>query len=188
MTTIRCGECGGEYDEVGFRKNPGGRHTSMPTKLVCILCEQTARDKNKRAYRWRTKARDTRRRHCERYNLKNGATLTPETFGKQFRWDVDRIAHQMEHSYSNGCNECGDLYIEMGHGLSDVTLDIVDPLKSPDYGINTRIICRSCNQRKSKTPPDKWGAKLRYQDEWREQQARLKRNPFACLPLFAGGL
>jgi hypothetical protein len=66
----------------------------------------------------------------------------------------------------------------MGHGLADLTLDIIDPTKDPYYSTNVKWVCATCNKEKQRTPPEHWGAKLVAWQMWREQQEKLKGDPW----------
>ncbi len=180
---IHCERCGGNYEAVGFRKahalyasSASGRHP------ICIGCEQTERDAEKIANRLKIKARDTLRRHAAKY-IKTGLVASQEEFAKKFGWDLDRMIHDIEHIYDNWCG-CGAVFKEMGHGLSDITLDICDPRLPPHYASNTRWICQTCNRAKGRMPIELWGARNAYWIQWRKQQDKLKENPLAACELF----
>jgi hypothetical protein len=72
----------------------------------------------------------------------------------------------------------------MGHGLADITLDVIDPAAAPYYGTNTKWACQTCNREKGTTPPALWGAKLNAWRQWEKWQEKLKRNSLSGLPLF----
>jgi hypothetical protein len=72
----------------------------------------------------------------------------------------------------------------MEHGLADVTLDIIHPELPPYYGINTRWVCMTCNRAKQAMNPGLFGARQKCWAQWSEHQAKMRRNPFAGLPLF----
>src|SRR5262249_49372565 len=150
---------------------------------TCIGCEQTARDKKKRANRERSKVGDAIRRHADRF-IKIGLAKTRAEFAEKYGWEIDRMLHEMEHTYKNGCGYCAESFGEMGHGLSDITLDICDPRQPPYYGTNTRWICQTCNREKGRTPPELWGAKLIAWKQWYAWQECLAVDQFVGLPLF----
>lgn len=181
---MRCDRCGGNYDEVGFRRWKDARLCSVQTHAsICIGCEQTERDTEKRANRAKIKARDTLRRHADRF-IELGFATSRAEFTERFGWSLDRIIHDLEHTYENWCSGCSGVFKEMGHGLSDITLDICDPRSPPYYATNTRWICQTCNRAKGRTPPEKWGARIVYWHQWRAQQAKVTSEPLRALPLF----
>lgn len=93
------------------------------------------------------------------------------------------MIHDLNHTYDNWCMGCDGVFKEMGHGLSDITLDIIDP-RLPPYYQNTRWICSTCNRAKGRTPPEQWGALTAYIKRWKAHQNCININPLAGLPLF----
>jgi 5-methylcytosine-specific restriction endonuclease McrA len=149
-----CNRCGTVYpdhlESVAFRLVGNRvRDASRTHRLgVCRPCEQTRRDRIKKVNRWAVKARDTIRRHAMRLGKTRVELVT------RYGWDPDRLAHDAEFQYSNGCNYCGSQYRDMGHGLTDISLDIVDPRSEPYYRTNTKWCCQTCNRKKSDRGPD----------------------------------
>lgn len=117
---------------------------------VCRPCEQVAKDGCKGRNRWAAKARDTIRRHGLRLGIPRD-----ELMGR-YGWDPERLAHDAEFQYSNGCGYCGHPYGGMGHGYADITLDVVDRSKPPYYRTNTKWCCQTCNREKGKLPPEEF--------------------------------
>jgi hypothetical protein len=162
--TKRCDRCGGEYDVRFFRRaHAPYEYGASGTHPVCMGCEQTQRDSRKQQSngRWAVKIRDTIRRHAARLNL------TVTQLQQEFGWTVDRMMHEAQHAYANGCSYCGASFAAMGHGLHDLTLDIVNPQDPPYYITNTRWVCQTCNRQKSKTSAKDWSAKRAAWDVWR---------------------
>ncbi len=95
----------------------------------------------------------------------------------QYGWDPDRMSHEAQHVYANGCQYCGESFANMGHGLWDITLDVFDPNTPPYYPANTRWVCGTCNRAKSRTPPDEWGAKLADYARWKRHRDEHPRTP-----------
>jgi len=85
------------------------------------------------------------------------------------------MLHEAKHVYTNGCQYCGKPFALMGHGLADLTLDIFDPRLPAYYPANTRWACMTCNREKSRTPPDKWGAKLACWGKWERTEASCEQ-------------
>jgi len=172
-----CKRCGTTYydDEVQavFRKGKkGDEYTHHPTySAVCQACEVTARTQAKEVNRFATKARNTIKHHGKKLGL------TPAEMADRFLWTVDRIAHDMEHAWQNGCNDCGDLFQKMPNGLHDLTVDIREPSDPPHWGSNTRFVCTTCNRKKSRTPAKLWGAMRAAWARWRKRQEELAKLP-----------
>jgi hypothetical protein len=176
-----CSRCGGTYVASFFRLDRSANRRSANAlaeqrRIVCKGCEQTAKDTDKQDRRWHTKARDTLRRHAAKYGM------APSEFARTYGWDVEIMAHEAEHGYSNGCPGCHRSFEGMGHGLADITLDIVDRDKPPFYRL-CKWICQTCNREKGKTPSDEWAANLIAWDQWEKRQTDLIEKPYLGLPL-----
>jgi len=111
-----------------------------------------------------SKARDTRRHHANRL----GRSISE--LDQQFGWHLDHLAHDAEHAYENQCPMCREAFKTMGHGPTDITLDITDPTRDPFYLINTRWICQTCNRKKSCTPPEEWAESVLAAEEWKRRR------------------
>jgi hypothetical protein len=175
MAEVTCNSCGENYEDVFFRQM---------NVFICMGCESKKADETKRGNRFRSKAGSTLRRHGERY-IKQGLVNSIQDFAEKFGWDINKIEHQLRHDYSNGCLECGDPYAAMGHGLYDITVDIINPSNAPYWGINTRLICQTCNRKKGKTAPDIWAKRRSCWNKWKRRQALIEQNPLIALPLWA---
>jgi 5-methylcytosine-specific restriction endonuclease McrA len=145
--------------------------TQSRTRFICRPCEQTARDGKKVSNRWAVKARDVIRRHAVRLGTRWQDIKTPDDLIRIYGWDAERLAHDAEFQYANGCNYCGHPYREMGHGLADITLDVQDPDARPFYRTNTKWCCQTCNRRKGNTSPDAFEADRQIYECWSEQRA-----------------
>jgi len=113
------------------------------------MCLQEEKDKRKRQNRSIEKARTLFYRYVE----KHGNGLTPTDFAKKFGWDITQIANDIKRSYKGQCPYCNQPYKDMGHGLRDITLDILNPTESPYYTTNVGYCCNSCNRRKDRMGP-----------------------------------
>jgi hypothetical protein len=187
----RCNRCGLENDEEAFfRRDTSESRRSASTlaeqqyRAVCVGCEQTERDEIKEADRWLAKARSTISHHCDKFNDRCGTDLTPREFASRFGWVAERIAHDMEHAYGNGCTYCHRLYRSMKNGPSDITVDIVNRDEEPYYVTNTKLCCQTCNKEKGKTPPHLWARKLLAWARWEAHQKLLKIDQTVGLPIF----
>ena len=100
---------------------------------------------------------------------------------KRFGWNLQAMAHDIQHAFKNGCPYCRQPFVEMANGLADVTLDIIDPSKPPYYATNTRWCCLTCNRAKSKTDPSRWAKKLLWWDEWRRTSVGSERTQSGTL-------
>jgi hypothetical protein len=131
-------------------------------RKVCRPCEQTARDERKIGSRWAVKARDVIRRHAIRLEISKDDLVAI------YGWDAKRLAHDAEFQYGNGCNYCGHQYRDMGHGLADITLDIMDRSKPPYYRTNAKWCCQTCNRKKGDKGPDWFELDRQVYERWTE--------------------
>jgi hypothetical protein len=171
MDDRQCSRCGTWYPaylvERAFRV-VGNRYfqdVSRKFRLtICRPCEQTARDQRKIRNRWRVKANDVIRRHALRLEIPKDQLI------RRYGWDPDRLAHDAEFQYGNGCNYCGERYQTMGHGLADITLDVQDK-QQPYYRTNTKWCCQTCNRKKGTLNPEEFEADRQVYEEWTRQAA-----------------
>jgi 5-methylcytosine-specific restriction endonuclease McrA len=175
----RCNRCGTTYPshlvEGAFRTGrwqDASRHqVSRRTRYTCRPCEQTARDSKKISNRWAVKARDVIRRHAVRFEIAKDHLI------QRYGWEPERLAHDAEFQYGNGCNYCGHQYSEMGHGLGDITLDVVDRNKPPYYRTNTKWCCQTCNRKKGVMAPEAFEVDRQIFEVWREHHELLAKDP-----------
>lgn len=165
MPLKQCSECGGWFEADAFFRSRG-LYASSPLRAICIGCEQTKRDAKKSddGGRWIVKIRDTIRRHAARLKL------SVETLEQQYGWNFDRMLHEAKHAYANGCQYCGEPFREMGHGLADLTLDIMDPTRPPYYTTNVAWSCMTCNREKCQKSAAIWGAKRAAWETWKRRR------------------
>lgn len=156
----QCRRCGAWYAPHLVRRafQRGGR--SMHLTSVCTPCRQTARDQRKLSNRWAVKARDVIRRHALRLSVSKQDLI--EVYG----WDPERLAHDAEYQYGNGCNYCGHQYLSMGHGLADITLDVMDRTAPPYYRSNTKWCCQTCNRQKGDKSPEWFEINRQVYETW----------------------
>jgi hypothetical protein len=163
-------------EEAAFRKNSVGQvHLTRP---VCVGCELTDRNDPTPEERARRKAQNSIATHAEKYGMK------PLEFAKRYGWDVERMVYDILHGHENTCPYCWERYDVMGHGLSDITLDVVDSKAEPYYGTNVRWCCQTCNREKSTMSPELWARRLIFWKQYMQWRERLKQNPTHGLPLF----
>jgi hypothetical protein len=179
---VACIRCGTVYRphlvEWAFRaRRAGQQHASSPNyrKRVCRACEQTSRDQRKQRDRWAVKARDVIRCHADRLGIDRDELITI------YGWDLQRLAHDAEHQYTNGCSYCGEQYDGMGHGFADITLDIQDRGCPPHYCTNTKWCCQTCNRKKGAMTPEEFEANRQMWNLWK--QPKIER-PGEQLTLF----
>jgi len=176
----QCRKCGATYAprlvESAFRLDASRRKNWQGLKWTCRPCEQTARDGKKQGNRWLKKAGDVVRRHAEsitRERAKRGLTpVTKEDLIQFYGWVPEQLAHDAEHQYGNGCSYCHHSYLEMGHGLADITLDIQDRDREPYYRTNTKWCCQTCNRKKGVMTPDAFEIDRQVYEVWSRQQQR----------------
>ncbi len=173
MLERRCPKCETVYfgDQAEAMCRYGWRDISRQRlRSGCIACEQDARDAAKATLdgRWRAKVRDSIRRHAKKA-VDRGLLRCTDEIETLWGWDRERLIHEGQHAYENGCSYCGGNYEAMGHGLQDITLDVVDPSAPWYFPTNVRWCCQTCNREKSTTPPHLWAAKLagyRMRSKW----------------------
>jgi hypothetical protein len=137
-------------------------------RAVCRACRQTNSDERKGRDRWSVKARDTIRRHAERFHIPKSELIS------RYGWDPRRLAHDAEFLYEGSCGYCDKAYKPMGHGLSDITLDVQDPQQQPYYQTNTKWCCQTCNRKKWRMSPDDFEADRQM---WELRRQSLDRAP-----------
>ena len=170
MSVRRCERCGTCYPphlvERAFR-TVGNRYfqdVSRKFRLnVCRPCEQSDRDQRKMRNRWRVKASDVIRRHAQRLDIPKDQLI------RRYGWELERIAHDAEFQYGNGCSYCGERYATMGHGFADITLDVQDR-EHPYYRTNTKWCCQTCNRKKGKLSSADFESDRQVYAEWSHQR------------------
>jgi hypothetical protein len=85
----------------------------------------------------------------------------------------------------NTCAYCWEKYERMGHGLSDITLDVIDREREPYYRTNTRWCCQTCNREKASLPPWLWERRLIVWPLYMRWREGVLASPTHGLPLFA---
>jgi hypothetical protein len=177
------GPCRRTWDlEGGFnrkkRKGNQGIDASIPYQTICIGCTQTIRDQRKQKDRWIVKAGDTINRHAVRLGY------STSVLKDHYQWNSKHIAHYLEHAYKNGCHYCHKLYRDMGHGFTDITIDIIDPRIEPYFHTNVTHCCSTCNRQKSQLSPEAWCERLKY---WAKYEVAMAgRDPDSWEDLFDG--
>ena len=96
-------------------------------RSICPMCLQEERDKHKREDRAVVKATKMLYNHAKKYGMR------PRQFAKKFGWSIKQISHDINHNFENWCPYCIEAYQKMGHGLRDLTLDIINPEEPPYY-------------------------------------------------------
>jgi hypothetical protein len=102
------------------------------------------------------------RRHAVRFGIPKDDLVA------RYGWEPKRLAHDAEFQYGNGCNYCGHQYKAMGHGLADITLDVVDRDKPPYYRTNTRWCCQTCNRKKGAMAPEDFELDRQVYETWKQ--------------------
>ena len=162
-----CARCFGSFPKSFFHYVVTTRGKNRYERTVCIGCVQSSRDSKKRINRIRAKARNAIRSHAARLRI------SKDDLTQRFGWTIDRVEHLIRHAWENTCVYCFTKLQDLPHGLSDVTLDIIDPGRDPHLETNTVICCSTCNKEKQRTPPDKWAEKLRAWRIWEKNQDGL---------------
>jgi 5-methylcytosine-specific restriction endonuclease McrA len=164
MADRQCNRCATWYPPHliarAFQPQRGRWDASNLRKTICRPCEQTARDQRKIRDRWAVKARDVIRRHALRLEVSKFDLIS------RYGWDPAKLAHEAEFQYGNGCSYCGHPYMDMGHGLADITLDIIDRGKPPYYRTNAKWCCQTCNRKKGATNPEEFELDRQVYETW----------------------
>jgi len=178
-----CRRCGTTYygDEVQAmfaQRTDRQKYTNVNS--VCNPCLLTARTNAKLVNRFITKAKSTFNHHAKGFmepRKDRPAWIAASVeLADRFLWDIPRMSHDMEHAWQGVC-ECGQRFQDMPNGLHDLTIDIINPVEPPYWGMNTRFICTTCNRKKSKTPPNLWGASQAGWARWNKRQEELAKLP-----------
>jgi len=182
MDDRTCTKCGGTWPAEFFyltrkRRSRGGIRYDYP-RNVCVGCYITSRNNPSVKARTHRKARNSIVHHAQ------VARLSKKEFTDRYGWDPDRMAGDLSHAMLGSCCYCEVPYSIMGNGLADLTFDVVDTSKSPNYRTNVRICCRTCNSQKSSMSPEAWEVRLLCWKRYREHCQRLSKDPLADLPLF----
>jgi hypothetical protein len=183
----RCRRCGYIGDEEAFfrqnktkitRAGPSFGQVYLAKHSLCIGCELTERNDPTPEARALRKARSSIQHHAEKYNM------PAQNFAARYCWEAERMARDVLHTLENSCVYCWFPYSAMGHGLDDITFDIVDRTKEPYYHTNVRCCCRTCNAEKSTILPELWARRLIEWRNWRKWMDRIGIEPTFGLPLF----
>lgn len=93
-------------------------------------------------------------------------------------WDTERRPIEMEaafrHGYCPNCVEVRDgevlvhFFRDMEHGLSDLTIDRINPKEPPVWPGNIQWLDGTCNRRKSRGDPILHGQRLQAEHELRQ--------------------
>lgn len=134
---------------------------------ICPMCLQEEKDGLKHQDRAIEKARKALYNHAKKYGMK------PAQFAKKFGWVITQMAHDINHNFENWCPYCSAPYQSMGHGLADLTLDIINP-QEPPYYTNVRYCCSTCNSIKGERGATAFGLHMRMV---RERQEFLNSKP-----------
>jgi hypothetical protein len=171
-----CEECRGWYPSPFFRLVVSRVKQQYYSKR-CKRCEQEKKDEQNRQSRFPRKAYATMYHHAKKY-IEKGWAASVADFRKRYGWNVKQIAHDMEHDWTNGCPICHELFKEMGHGLSDLSLDIINPDDRPYYETNVRFICTTCNKLKQQYPPELFGLIIQCHKMWESNHENKVQDPF----------
>jgi hypothetical protein len=107
--------------------------------------------------KFQQKAKDCIRSHATK------AGLSIDNFCLTYRWSIKQLAKDFADALYGKCPYGHEQFSTL---LYDLTIDIMNPNEPPDYGLNTRIVCRRCNCEKGgKTLAEyaRWKARFRGQ-------------------------
>ena len=183
IETKKCSKCGGEWPlQACFRqRNRPGEEPGAPSSYhpVCVMCEITDRNDPTPEERAKRKAQNSIERHAQKWKI------TPSEFAKRYGWEIARMSYDIMHGLDNTCPYCYERFADMGHGLSDITLDIVDPKREPYYRTNTKWCCSTCNSEKARMAPELWEQRLIVWPQYMAWRDKIKGNATYGLPLFS---
>ena len=153
MVSRTCKKCGFTAPTEWFRQSRFTSKSTLVRRAICPMCEQEARDKHKHQNRAITKARTMLYNHAKKYKMR------PREFARKFGWSIKHMVHDINHNFENWCPYCRQPYKGMGHGLRDLTLDIINPNQLPYY-TNIRYCCSTCNSIKGQRGAETFGLHL----------------------------
>ena len=198
MNKMQCSKCGGIFSdgffEINYRIKPEpinlnqtilfedskDRMRTLKRRKICIGCRSCESDEEKAKDRSIEKAKDCFQSHCRRLHdfdehgqrlLEPG--INPERLRDFYGWEIDRIAHLFRHGYENTCTYCYVSYAAMGHGLRDITLDIINREIPPFIRTNVAHCCNTCNTAKGQLSPIEWEQRLLDWKTWRVVRQKL---------------
>lgn len=176
----QCKECKQWLPERFFPANQktGLVYKSGWRQRTCMGCRDKIADARKAQNRFIKKAKNAIYNHGQKA-IEAGLARNLDEFRALYGWDVQQMAHDMAHAYENGCPICHGSYKEMGHGLRDLTIDIINPIRPPHYGINTQYICSTDNTRKQRTDPADYGEVMLGWRLWEAHQQQLNQDEWA---------
>ena len=175
MVQSTCKVCGGLYTEVFYEKNRVGKNSYL-RRAICIGCRQSTRDEFKGRNRPLKKAQAVIKTHAPKL-IARGKIGSESELATRYGWSVPEMVQDIINATKSACPYCLKPFSTMPHGLSDITLDIVDRDRPPYYKTNVRWVCTTCNRAKATTTADVWAERLAMWAEWGKRQAWLALQP-----------
>ena len=172
MDSKTCIGCGGTWPVSFFHLN-GGTHkkSRYQPRAQCMGCARKYRSPNHVFLR---KATTSTILHARNF------AITRAEFIDRFGWNRERLADDLRHALGGTCPYCQNPYTE----LQQLTFDVIDPQRPPNYSANVRICCRTCNSAKKQMNPEAWAVRIKTWEEYRKWIEAVKSNPQLGLPLF----
>ena len=90
------------------------------------------------------------------------------------------MVDDLVHTAAGKCPYCQDP-IDSPLNLS---FDVLDPNKPPNYSANVRVCCLECNRSKRTMSPEQWAERLSTWEKYRKWIENIRSNPQMGLPLF----
>jgi hypothetical protein len=177
----RCSKCGCPYEDEEIaeaftrerlRRTPvysgvRSRTGALSLRPMCSFCRRynnrkilPERSGDLPEEQFREKAARCRRSHAERL----GYPIAE--MEHRFHWITTRMAHDMAHAWRNGCRYCLVPFQLMTNGVRDMTVDIKDRSKEPQWETNVAIVCNDDNRAKYTRTVERWNAYLRAARRW----------------------
>lgn len=148
-----CKRCGKDKAPDEFEISVTRRVELVPKiyrKRTCKICLVELRLEAKQSNPCLTAFKQRRQSHAERLGIK-------ATELRKMGWDEVQRSREMEAQFAHGfCPSCVDddgtvhFFRDMTNGLSELTIDIIDPKQLPVWPGNVQWLCLTCNRRKQR--------------------------------------
>lgn len=186
----KCSECERwqPHSEFRIKRRRTIRRSATPIAYrskVCKDCEHDARRTRKSTKLFERTFNQRRRNHAARWGYSIEQLI-------EMGWDTARRAMEMQESFEHGycplCIERTDgqvkvhFFRESSLGLSDLSIDRIDPTKPPIWPGNIQWVHKTCNQRKHGKDPILHGQHLQAEHELRLKE-ELDDRAFVLQPV-----
>lgn len=154
-------------------KNSSTKYETYDPK--CYFCRQDERLEYQRKHPWKVKAKNTIQTHWPKFK-KRGWLRVRHEIETLYGWSVKAIADLFELACNRKyCPNCGYAFSDMPGDSHEMTIDIINPDQRPWLNGNVRVICRSCNNAKSRMPLGKFNFRNNFGNRRRKRLENRKR-------------